>query len=239
MIDIKDIELAVDMTPAKALEFLKKKVPTIAITEEELTALFENAQREAFTLAKVTQLSLLQDVKDLLVKALESGTSFPEFKNQFGAMLSTKGWIANKEVQGMKQPWRVQTIYRTNMQSAFQAGRISNQKAVASSRPFWRYVSVVDRNTTSGCNELQGTVLRYDDPFWKNNYPPRHYNCRALVQTLSESQMERYGYSLADSEAMKDVAPAKGFGGQPDGGYMPDKKDFDKKLFNEFNKLMP
>lgn len=132
-------------------------------------------------------------------------------------------------------PFRLETIYRTNQHSAYNSGRITQQKSVANNRPYWRYNSVIDRQTTSGCISLNGRVARADDPFCGDNYPPRHYRCRGSVTSLSEREFKRDGYTLGMPEG---IEPAKGFGGQPDAGFSPDLSQYDKKLAKQYEKAV-
>ena len=49
--------------------------------------------------------------------SMESGATLKEFKSSVAAMFERRGYDAMR-------PWRLETIYRTNMQSAFQGGPV-------------------------------------------------------------------------------------------------------------------
>ncbi len=96
-------------------------------------------------------------------------------------------------------PYRLQTIYRQNLQTALNVGRYQGQIEVADKRPYWAYYSVLDNRTGSLCRRLDGVVYRHDDPFWQMYYPPNHWRCRARVGTLSERELAREGLTVSES----------------------------------------
>ena len=234
---IFDFQTATNQTPQDALKFLEKKDPALTWTSAEFAEWTDQARAESFTIAKVTALNVVQDMLDMVSKATETGMTFYDFKNNVNDMMQSKGWSA--EDSKKLTPSRLYLIYQTNLQTAYNAGRVAQQKEVAKARPYWQYNSVVDGSTTDGCKGLNGVTLRYDDPFWNNNYPPRHFHCRASVTTLSERELKRDGIELTNPKDVAKVEPLDGFGGQPDAGYVPDKTKYDAKLFKTFEKLLP
>lgn len=105
-------------------------------------------------------------------------------------------------------PHRLRTIYRTNMQSALNAGRHARMMEVAERRPYWQYSNPGDERTTSLCASLNGKVFRYDDPIWQTMYPPNHWGCRSRVSSLSEREMQRDGLEAESSEGRMGEAEA-------------------------------
>ena len=55
------------------------------------------------------------------------------------------------------------------------------------------FVAIEDERTTEICSARAGITLPYDDPFWKSNWPPLHYNCRSTVRELDEEEVEAMG----------------------------------------------
>jgi len=156
---------------------------------------FEDArdffQARGFTLAGIAKADLLADIKDEIAKAMESGSTLSEFKKTARGIFDSHGYTNLNS-------WRIETIYRTNMQAAYQAGRRRQMTdpAVLAARPYWRYVAVLDPATRPEHAALHGKVFPADDPFWDTWYPPNGFNCRCTVQTLSESELEREGWKV-------------------------------------------
>jgi SPP1 gp7 family putative phage head morphogenesis protein len=97
-------------------------------------------------------------------------------------------------------PYRLATIYQTNLQVALGAGRYEGMMDVTETRPFWQYVSVKDARTTRLCSSIGGAVYRFDDPFWSYFYPPNHWRCRGRVRTLSAGELKRKGLEVSKAK---------------------------------------
>lgn len=109
---------------------------------------------------------------------------------------------------------RLETIFRTNVQAAYNAGRFAelSRPAMRAVRPFWKYVAILDGRTTATCAPLQGTVRPHDDDFWRTHWPPLHFNCRSTVVSLSRAEAARAGGATPVPKA---AAPGEGFGTRP------------------------
>lgn len=189
----------------EAIDWHRKRT---GITKDEYNALSEAARRRAFTIAGVTQASLIREIQDSLTQALENGQSLDDWKATALPKL-TKAWAGTVSNPSA----RADTIFRTNVQHAYSAGRHAQltDPVTRKIRPFWLYDSVIDGRTTTGCRARNGTLLHQDDPWWNNNYPPTHFNCRAIARSLRRSEAEARG--ITDEPPPGIVAP--GFGGLP------------------------
>ena len=87
-------------------------------------------------------------------------------------------------------PYRLKTIYLTNLQSAYMAGRYAEMTAAKDTHPYWQYVAVNDNRTRESHRKLHGRVYAADDPVWDTLYPPLDYRCRCRVRPLSRAQGE-------------------------------------------------
>ena len=194
------------LPPKQAIAYLQAKGYAISWDWEEV---WQEAQTKAFTVAKVTRLDLLQDIREAVEKALQEGQTLAAFSKALTPTLKAKGWWGRQEhidpdsgeitqVQ-LGSAWRLRTIYRTNLQTAYMAGRYAEQMANVEDRPFWRYEAVLDSHTRPSHRALSGKVFRYDDPFWQHFHPPNGWGCRCRVSTLSEGQIQRRGITVEES----------------------------------------
>lgn len=189
-----DLSYAIGLPPEKAIEYFASKGYEITF---DWKSTWENARTKAFTIAGVTKMDILQTVKNEIDKALQTGTSLQTFKENLIPRLQALGWLSSTPE---KIPYRLETIYRTNMQTAFMAGRYREMMENVEDRPYWQYVAVMDSRTRPAHAALNGKVFRYDDPFWKTHYPPAGFGCRCRVRALSEEDIKRRKLTVESGE---------------------------------------
>jgi SPP1 gp7 family putative phage head morphogenesis protein len=192
-----DLKYALDLPPEKTIEYFESKGQKITWDWHEM---LNEAHAKAFTVAKVARADILQDIKNEIDSALKDGTGYEVFKKNLIPKLKAKGWWGKqivvdsagvaKEVQ-LGSPRRLQLIYDTNMQVAFQQGKYKTQKAAASLAPYWQYITQDDSRVRPSHAALHGKVFRHDDPFWDNFYPPNGYRCRCRVKAIDEKQLKK------------------------------------------------
>ena len=101
--------------------------------------------------------------------------------------------LKGRVVEFPGSPWRLQTIYRTNLQSAYMQGRWQQMVTNAKAAPWWRYVAILDGRTRPTHKALAGRVFRYDDPLWQTHFPPCGFNCRCRAVALTDRDLARLG----------------------------------------------
>ena len=201
-----DLAYCMSLPPRKAIDYLKHKGYAITWNWEEL---WQDAQAQAFTVAKAMRLDILQDIREAVEKALAEGKTFAWFEKELTPVLQAKGWWGKQEhidqdtgeisqVQ-LGSPWRLQTIYRTNLQTAYMTGRWQAQIENIDDRPYWQYVAILDGKTRPSHRALNGKVFRYDDPIWQYLYPPNGWGCRCRVIALSADDVAKRGLTVESS----------------------------------------
>jgi len=191
---------AFKLAPQAAIEFFKKKGYTISWDAADV---WRTAHINQFTVAKVAKLDILQDFHDAVHKALADGTTLQTFKNDLIPTLKSKGWWGRvpdpndplKTVQ-LGSPHRLQTIFQTNVQQAYDAGTWQQIQSVKKSHPFVRYVAILDGATRPAHRKLNGKIFRVDDPVLKIIGPQNGYNCRCKLVPVSQSEVERLGLAV-------------------------------------------
>lgn len=199
-----DNDLLVDafkLKPKAAIDFLRGK--GMAITDNWFD-MWQDAHSRSFTVANVAKMDILQDIRDMVDQALDEGTTLREFQKQLKPKLKAKGWWGEvTDSDGKKtqlgSPYRLKTIYQTNLQTAYMAGRYKGQLEVIDRRPYGQYVAIIDGQTTDRCRSLNEKVWRLDDPMWQSLYPPNHWGCRSRVRSLSDRQLQRESLPVESS----------------------------------------
>ncbi|MCY2777041.1 phage minor head protein [Acinetobacter baumannii] len=184
------------LPPEDAISYLEKKGFKIGWDWHET---LDNAHSKAFTVAKVARMDLLQDIRQSLITAMQQGQSLEQWKASITPTLQDKGWWGKKIVvnpEGREQevqlgsPRRLRTIYETNMQSAFAAGRYKAMLAGAETRPYWEWRHISISNPRKQHVALNGKIFSYDDPFWSVAYPPSEWGCKCRIIARSRREVE-------------------------------------------------
>lgn len=190
-----EIAALFQMQPENAIAYLKQK----HIAESwDWQDMLDDAHVSAFTIAKSAELDVATDIYQAVLKAAESGQTFSDFKRQLTPVLQQKGWWGKQtvpnpdtgELQNVQlgSPYRLKTLYLTNLQSAYMAGRYAEMTAAMATHPYWQYVTVNDGKVREAHRKLHGQVFAADDPVWDTLYPPLDYRCRCRVRPLSRSR---------------------------------------------------
>jgi len=165
----------------------------VKLSPGQFARLADEAKTRAFAVSGIAKGEELSSVYAAIQRAIESGTSFGDFKKDCGAIFEKRGWTGEKA-------WRVDNIFRTNIQTAYNVGRYQEMKDAASERPYWQYRAVNDSRTRPAHAALHGKVFPADHPFWDTWYPPNGYRCRCGVVTLSAREVERDGLKVEDRD---------------------------------------
>ena len=200
-----------NLPPARAIEFFRAKGLSPSFAWQDMLHAEHDA---AFTVAKMLDVDLLRDVRDAVDAALSSGQTFADFRRGLEPLLMERGWWGKADMldplTGEVKPVqlgsvrRLETIFRTNLRTAYAAGHWSSIVEHADEAPYLLYDAVLDGKTRPAHAAWDGIVLRVDDPWWKTHRPPNGWDCRCGVLQLTQKQMERMGKSGPD------IAPRQG-----------------------------
>jgi SPP1 gp7 family putative phage head morphogenesis protein len=145
----------------------------------------------AFTISYITKTETLSKCKSYLTQQLGTGKVDPK---------KLKAKIQEFTILNGDDPleaWHLNTIARTNIQTAFSKGRYQEQKK--SPNEFFKYFATLDGRETDLCHYLDGKVFKKSDLFWQRYYPPNHFNCRSYVESLDIETIEELGDQVIPS----------------------------------------
>lgn len=196
------------MTFDEAVAWAKGRV---TLAPAQFSRLSAQMKVHAFTVGRLTQMDMLEKAKGLYLKQLESSeASMHQFISDIRA-----------DVDSVGLPGYYEMVYRTNIQKDYNAGRaleFQSDQPVA-----LEFIGIEDSRQTDICKMRTGTVLPYTDPWWDDNWPPLHYNCRSTVRAIYQEEAEASGM-LPQLSKMKSTSKnwmanagsaQKGFGANP------------------------
>lgn len=190
--------MAQDIVPEEALAWMKAKKLKPGFDYRDV---WREEHRIGFTVAKMTQLDLLQDVKMILEDALENGQTFAQFRETLKPLLIKRGWWGTQmmddpltqetRVVQLGSDRRLRTLYDTNMRTARSAGQWDRIERTKRAMPYLLYTvgpSRVHRKEHLGWADL---CLPVDDPFWKTHMGPNGWGCKCGVRQVSKYEYQQ------------------------------------------------
>ncbi|MEE3314931.1 MAG: minor capsid protein [Treponema sp.] len=193
----EDIE---NMPYHEAVEYLKKRD---VIKKADYNKLSDKMKFRAFTASRINDGKLLERLNAEMIANVNDGKGLKDFLSM------TKTDILDKVGMGPNQGWYWETVYRTNVQTAYNAGRMmgfEEDKPLA-----LHFVGIEDARQTDICHSMSNVIRPYDDPIWQKYIPPLHFGCRSTVRAIYDrDELPDEWTSLEGIER-----PAKGFGTNP------------------------
>lgn len=202
----------------------------IRFTPAEFDRLDADARSLGFTVARQHSQETVDRLGRSLAQAVESGAHF-------------KNWlkVTREAVDVSLTNPQLETIFRTWTGKAYAAGqkRVLDDPGVLDEFPYILYSAIHDsrvrpehlqmeKNGLYNTSGRRTAVYRYDDPIWREFWPPWAWNCRCAVTPLSlEDAAEKYHVAEAvrwlrsgTPPAEPEHVPPPDFG-PPDGFVLP------------------
>ena len=205
--------LGKDFIFRKAVDYLRSRK---VLSPKDFKRLAEDAQADAFTVSGYTALGVIARFRDSLADAVEAGQTKEEWQE------GLTGWLGENGYEG-PNPWHMNVIYRTNVQTAYNAGHYYSMQSAKRLRPFWQYMTADDGNVRESHAAMHGRVYAADDPIWGIWYPPNGFQCRCTVVSLTAAEVERKGLvvetdlpiTIEPGAGIVPAFPDKGFSRNP------------------------
>lgn len=217
----------------RAVDFLKRRR---GVTKREYMAMADEERAKSFMVSGYETLQMIQCFQNKLSEAVEQGKTREQFLEEMNHFLEDAGY-------GLLNPWKSDVIFRTNVQTAYNAGHYQSMTQPETLRllPYWQYKTAYDDKVREGHALMHNRVWRADDPIWDVWYPPNGFRCRCTVVAKSREQVEREGLVVetkpprsVDTETGEIggmLTPDKGFSMNPAKmAYKPDLTNVDRPL---------
>lgn len=188
------------VSPAEAIAALMRRGGDLKPSFSYLD-LYAEEHAKAFTVAKSAGFDVLKDIHDAVTKLVTEGRTVRDAVKDLRPILQAKGWwgrtLATDPLTGETRPVqlgstrRLETIFQTNLRTSYAAGHWAMFEQNKATRPWLRYVAILDSRTRPTHRAMHNFCARVDDPIWNVWATPCGWNCRCTLQSLSDRDVER------------------------------------------------
>lgn len=212
----------------EAINAFMSRIPKL---RSEVDAMLPEARGLAFWVSDVESREAVASIQAKLGKTLEEIAT-----REGGGLRDFIDWAQEEEAANLAEA-RLETVYRTNVSTANNAGRFKQLQELDEFVALYRLNEVRDLNTRGNPAglypdagphfQMNGFLAATNDVVWEVVWPPNGFNCRASVSPISWTSARRMG--LADEHdnlnfeaiAVRN-GPRRGFiesGAYPDQGF--------------------
>jgi len=175
----------------------------------------------AFTVAKATQVEVLQSIRTEVERAVTDGITLREFRKSLTPTLQKLGWWGRQdqvdpltgEIKNVQlgSPRRLKTIYDVNCRTARAAGQWQRAERTKKALPYLLYQVGSARKHRQEHLSWNGTLLPVDDPWWDTHMPINAYGCHCHVRQVSEGEKnDLMQNGIPDPAAPMEINPETG-----------------------------
>ena len=185
------------LPPQDAIDFFNRKVKAKIVNQDGKKVILDMAtgldmafmKQRAFTIASVVKDGIINEAHSILlngIKRMDEAGTISDLKDMFNKYID-QGEEVDEE---LLKPYRLQTIVRTNVTEAINAGRAAMMldPDVQGFVQYWEYSAIMDFHTTDYCSCMDGKIFRIDDLLALN--PPAHYNCRSYTVPITKFEIQ-------------------------------------------------
>lgn len=193
------------MFDVKFIQALAYAVNREVVPGDEYYLQMTDIQRQmAVSIAGMAQVDQISHIIGQVNKAIDNGMTFNDWK---------KAALAGGFDPNLPD-YRLQNIFRTNIQAAYNRGKWYQQQDNKKNRPYLIYDAINDVRTRPNHLLMDKVVRHIDDAFWDTHYPPCGYQCRCSTRSLTEEQAKARGIT-SDDELPDVEADSSNWGSTP------------------------
>jgi len=207
-----------------AIAYLQQK---IALGTDSWRAIADDENDAIFVVAGA-KADLLSELRAAVISAIKSGNSLAEFRARFEQIARRWAWTP---ASGKNLAWRSRLVFRTNLRTAYAAGRYQYQldPEVQRIQPYLKFIHSSAPEPRPHHRALDGKVFLSDTlPF----FPPSGYGCGCRTITLSQREFNRQGLELSSLRRGNEVViDGQKYRLEPDQGwdYTPGQSSDDRR----------
>lgn len=199
------------LAPQEAITFFRSKGYANALSRFDYRDVWQEEHARQFVVAKAMQDDVLVAIRNAIEDALVDGTTYQQFRDRLKPELQQLGWWGKgiqedpltgelKEVQ-LGSMHRLRTIFHTNVQTAYAAGRWARLSRGTLMR-FLEYRQI-DRPTARDEHKpFDGLILPIEHPIWRKIFPPNGWFCGCDVRPMTQGMIDREGKRVTTEDEL-------------------------------------
>lgn len=157
----------------------------ISLSPSDYSKLSDHMKLHAFTVGRLAQLDQIENARKAYLKSLKTGPDTDSFIS-----------FMSKDDQDARFAKYYELVYRTNIQTDYNAGRA---KQLSADPPVaLQFIGIEDDRQSEVCKACSGIILPYTDPWWDTHWPPLHYKCRSTIRAIYDYEAEAMGLMTKD-----------------------------------------
>lgn len=210
--------LSPDDSFREAFDDLVSREPRLAKNSEEVRKAYAE---HGFALAKLPQelsekarMALTRRIQKMLAGYVQTGTTEKIAREQLS------------EIGGFSQGY-ASTVYRTNLNTAYTAGRMKQLKDpdVREVIPAFEFDAIRDSSVRPNHLAADGFIADVDHVEWNRIAPPLAWNCRCSLRSITRGELKSRGLLLKGGH-VKPYYPKNFVNAYPDPGFKHTRPDF-------------
>ena len=219
----EDFQDIFKMSFNEAINWFLEREPALF---EQIEKVVEKYKTEFFWIKRNTDLGVTKTIYAELIKNLELGQTFEDFKKNL-----------DFDVLGLGDDgYYLRQVYDQTMINAQAVGHWTQiQEGIEYGYVFGFYDAILDGKETALCRSLDGKIYRFDSTFWATYYPPNHFKCRSRAIAMTEEDVIENGFTV--ETGTPDLQLPKGFDGNIGENYIKSVKKQVSAKEKEVNKL--
>lgn len=185
--------MPIELTPLPMTEAQQFWADKVQLGPGEFAKLSAEAKVRAFAVSGIAKGEELNTVFTAMQRAIDQGTTLEQFKEECAGIFERRGWTG-------KRAWRIDNVFRTNIQTAYNVGQYKQLSEAGDALPIWKYSAINDRRTRPTHRAMDGRAWPANHPIWDTWFPPNGFRCRCSVVGLTEAQARREGIEVEEAD---------------------------------------
>lgn len=201
----------IDLTPRPprdALAYFRGKGWAPPESRFHYLDMFRADHARAFVVAKATRDDVLGTLRAAVEGAIERGETFAAFSAALEPELKRLGWWGKGTMRDpltgqlqsvqLGSARRLRVIFDANIRAAHAAGQWARIQRSKEAFPYLRYRQMQRPSKRDEHEPYHALILPVDHPAWRVLYPPNGWSCGCSVAQVSERELKRRGWSVAE-----------------------------------------